>query len=131
MLGTEKLSEQFRTLLREGVVSEKQTRAVQRLEDAIQDELASRIADGRLLPAELDQAARSVADAGSISEAVALLDLAQAVDKDPAMTKLFQSTGRQMRRLTRSLVELRGQALSDDLRRDLKSLRRDIDDLLN
>lgn len=130
LLGTEKLSAEFRRLLREGVVSEKQTRAVQRLEDAIQDELASRLEDGRLTPAELDSAARSVANAGSVDEAVALLDLAQAVDEDPELTALYRSAGRQTRRLSRSLGELRGRDLTDDIRHDLQSLRRDIDDLL-
>jgi ParB family chromosome partitioning protein len=130
LLGTEKLSESIRALLREGVVSEKQTRAVQRLDDAIQDELAARLSDGRLSPAELDPAARAVAGAGSVAEAVALLDLAQAVEDDPALNRLYQTTGRQMRRLTRSLGALKGQTLTDDLRRDLQGLRREIDDVL-
>ena len=130
LLGTEKLSESVRALLREGVVSEKQTRAVQRLDDAIQDELAARLSDGRLSPAELDPAARAVAGTGSVAEAVALLDLAQAVEDDPALNRLYQTTGRQMRRLTRSLGALKGQTLTDDLRRDLQGLRREIDDVL-
>jgi ParB family chromosome partitioning protein len=130
LLGTEKLSESIRALLRDGVVSEKQTRAVQRLDDAIQDELAARLSDGRLSPAELDPAARAVAGAGSVAEAVALLDLAQAVEDDPALNRLYQTTGRQMRRLTRSLGALKGQTLTDDLRRDLQGLRREIDDVL-
>ena len=130
LLGTEKLSEGVRTLLREGVVSEKQTRAVQRLEDDIQEELAGRLVDGRLEPGELDRAARSVANAGSLSEAVALLDLAQAVDDDPVLTTLYRTTGRQTRRLSRSLGELKGRDISDELRDDLRSLRREIDDLL-
>lgn len=130
LLGTEKLTERFRALLRDGAVSEKQTRAVQRLDDEIQDELAIRLTDGRLSPSELDRAARTVAEAGSRDEAVALLDLAQAVDEDPGLTALYRTTGRQMRRLTRSLSELKGQKLSDELRRDLRSLREEIDALL-
>ncbi len=130
LLGTEKLSEEFRRLLREGVVSEKQTRSVQRLDDAVQDELARRVGDGRLTPADLDRAARSVAEAGSAQEAAALLDLAEAVDEDHELTALYRATGRQTRRLSRSLGELRGQALTDDVRQALQTLRRDIDDLL-
>lgn len=130
LLGTEKLSAGFRTLLREGVISEKQTRAVQRLDDDIQEELAGRIRDGRLEPGALDRAARTVRDAGSVDEAIALLDLADAVDDDPAFTRLLHSTARQTRRLSRSLDELKGRELSSDLRGDLEDLRREIDKLL-
>lgn len=130
LLGTEKLSAGFRGLLREGVISEKQTRAVQRLEEEIQQELAGRIDDGRLQPAALDRAARTVRDAGSVDEAIALLDLADAVEDDPALARLNQSASRQTRRLSHSLDELKGRELSSDLRGDLENLRREIDELL-
>ncbi|MEZ4521818.1 MAG: ParB/RepB/Spo0J family partition protein [Thermomicrobiales bacterium] len=131
LLGTEKLSDGFRALLRDGVVSEKQTRAVQRLDEDVQEELAERISDGRLDSADLDEAARSVRDASSAAEAAALLDLAQAVDTDPVLTRLYQTAGRQTKRLSKSLDELRGRDLSDELRQDLAGLRREIDELLD
>ncbi|CAN5741002.1 hypothetical protein BH23CHL2_BH23CHL2_13530 [soil metagenome] len=130
LLGTEKLADGFRSLLRKGVVSEKQTRAVQRLDENIQEELAARINDGRLGASDLDRAARTVRDAGSVEEAVALLDLAGAVDGDPALSKLQRTMGRQTRRLIRSLDQLKGQDLDDDLRRDLEQLRRELDEML-
>ena len=130
LLGTEKLAAGFRTLLREGVISEKQTRAVQRLEEDIQEELAGRIDDGRLQPGALDRAARTVRDAGSVDEAIALLDLADAVEDDPVLARLIQSAGRQTRRLSRSLDDLKGRELSDDLRGELENLRREIGELL-
>lgn len=129
LLGTEKLSDQFRALLRDGVVSEKQTRAVQRLEEAVQDELARRVADGSLTPPEVEAAARRVRDAGSSEEAAALLDLAEAEESSEA-TRLHRSASRQSRRLTLAINELEGQPLASDLRDELTTLARRIEQLL-
>ena len=131
LLGTEKLVESFRVLLREGVISEKQSRQVQRLADDIQMELAARVVDGRLAPSELESAARRVRDAGSLEAAIALLDLSDAVDAETSLSKLHRSTSRQTRRLSRTLDDLRGQSLSDDLRRDLEKLKDDLESLLD
>jgi ParB family chromosome partitioning protein len=129
LLGTEKLSDQFRALLRDGVVSEKQTRAVQRLEEAVQDELARRITDGSLAPQEVEAAARRVRDARSAEEAAALLDLAGAESSSEA-TRLHRSATRQTRRLMLSINELEGQPLASDLRNELTTLARRIEQLL-
>jgi ParB family chromosome partitioning protein len=73
LLGTEKLSDGFRELLRDGALSEKQTRAVQRLPEEVQEELAGRLRDGTLAPGEIEIAARAVKDASTAEEARALL----------------------------------------------------------
>jgi ParB family chromosome partitioning protein len=131
LLGTEKLVEAMRSLLREGVISEKQTRQVQRLDDELQAELAARIRDGRLEASDLDQAARKIRDAGSLDEAVALLQLVDAVEEAPAIEKLHRAASRQSRNLNKSLTDLKDHELSDDLRQDLEALREAIDDLLS
>ena len=126
LLGTEKLVEGFRALLRDGVISEKQTRQVQRLNDEIQTELAARIVDGRLEASDLEGAARRVRDAGSLDEAIALLDLGDAMESEPALKTLYRTTARQSRRLGKSLEDLRDQPLSDELRRELESLQTEL-----
>jgi ParB family chromosome partitioning protein len=129
LLGTEKLSDQFRALLRDGVVSEKQTRAVQRLGDEVQDELARRVADGSLPPPHVESAARRVRDSGSAEEAAALLDLASAEGNSQA-TRQHRSASRQSRRLLQSIETLEGQPLASELRDELATLARRIEQLL-
>lgn len=129
LLGTEKLSEQFRALLRDGVVSEKQTRAVQRLNEEVQDELARRLVAGRLAPPEVESAARRVRDATSSQEAAALLDLAEAESSSEA-TRLHRAASRQARRLLQAIDDLEGQPLASDLREELATLANRIEQLL-
>ncbi len=129
LLGTEKLSDQFRALLRDGVISEKQTRAVQRLGEDVQDELARRVVDGSLPPPEVESAARRVRDASSAEEAAALLDVASA-ESNSETTRLHRSASRQSRRLLHSIDTLEGQPLASDLRDELSALARRIDQLL-
>ncbi|HLT20954.1 MAG TPA: ParB/RepB/Spo0J family partition protein [Thermomicrobiales bacterium] len=129
LLGTEKLSEQFRALLRDGVVSEKQTRAVQRLQEEVQDELARRVMAGSLAPPEVEAAARRVRDATSSQEAAALLDLAAAESSSEA-TRLHRATSRQARRLLLTINDLEGQPLASDLREELEALAKRIEQLL-
>ena len=122
LLGTEKLAGGFRRLLRDGVVSEKQTRPVQRLADDIQEELAARVVAGTLEPAHLDTAARIVRDATTAAEARALLDLASAVGQDAAAERTRRAASRQTRNLSKSLGELSADNLPDDLRDELQTL---------
>ncbi len=129
LLGTERLSEQFQSLLRDGVVSEKQTRSVQRLREDVQDELARRLAAGLISSSDVDAAARRVRDAASASEAAALLDLADA-GQESEVVRLHRSTGRQTRRLIRTLDDLRNAPLSSDLREELGTLATKLDQLL-
>jgi ParB family chromosome partitioning protein len=130
LLGTEKLSDGFRELLREGVVSEKQTRAVQRLPEEVQEELAGRLRDGTLAPGEIEIAARTVKDASTAEEARALLRLAAIVDIDPARTARFQAARRQTRRLAKEIDALGTEPLPDELKRDFIDLAQRIQALL-
>lgn len=73
LLGTEKLSPRVQDALRQGIVSEKQTRAVQALPDEIQDELAEHLLAGTLASASVDAAARALRQTNSIADARATL----------------------------------------------------------
>jgi ParB family transcriptional regulator, chromosome partitioning protein len=58
LLGTEKLDETLQDALRQGIVSEKQTRVAQSLPDEAQRELGTALLDGTLAPHALESAAR-------------------------------------------------------------------------
>jgi ParB family transcriptional regulator, chromosome partitioning protein len=58
LLGTEKLDDTLQSALRQGIVSEKQTRAAQSLPGEAQHELGSALLDGSLAPHDLEAAAR-------------------------------------------------------------------------
>lgn len=60
LLGTEKLSETFQDALRQGVVSEKQTRAVHSLPIEVQEALGREVLDGSLDPRDIESAARAM-----------------------------------------------------------------------
>lgn len=131
LLGTEKLSDGFRDLLRQGVVSEKQTRGVQRLSEEIQEELASRLQSGALDATDLDVAARAVRDATTVEEARARLDLAAATTEDEQARRLTRTARRQVRSLQATLDEIDANGITvPDIQDDLQALARTLERVL-
>jgi ParB family chromosome partitioning protein len=130
LLGTEKLTDEFRALLRDGVISEKQTRAVQRLPDDVQDELAGRLREGSLSPGGLAGAARTVRDAKTAEQARARLNLAAVVDASPTHLGYFRVAIRQARSLRKEIDSLGTEPLPNDLKQELAGLSRSIEALL-
>lgn len=129
LLGTEKLSPGLQDALRQGIVSEKQTRAVQSLPEPVQDELASRLLDGTLLPADVDAAARAVRDAGTVDEARrTLAGWQSSTPVDEGSARQVARVRKQIRNLARSLSELEPSDAAD-LEKDLEHLVGEIDRL--
>jgi ParB family transcriptional regulator, chromosome partitioning protein len=122
LLGTEKLSPMLQDVLRQGIVSEKQTRSVQSLPDDIQDEIAASLRSGKLLPGDVDAAARAVRDAASIDEARKTLATFQgSTPVDATSEKAIQQIRRMARNLTRALRDL-DSTDADNLVEDLEHL---------
>lgn len=129
LLGTEKLSPGLQDALRQGIVSEKQTRAVQSLPEPVQDELASRLLDGTLLPADVDAAARAVRDASTVEEARrTLAGWQSSTPVDEGSARQVARVRKQIRNLARSLSELEPSDAAD-LEEDLEHLVGEIDRL--
>lgn len=122
LLGTEKLSPAFQDALRQGVISEKQTRSVQPLDPEIQEELGARLMTGELAAANIDAIARSLRRATSVDEARAALDSHQRSPADEA-GRSARAARRQARSLSRTLEALDPAALSP---RTLQSLHADL-----
>jgi ParB family chromosome partitioning protein len=135
LLGTEKLTEQLQAALRQGIVSEKQTRSAQSLTEALQRELSQRLEDGRLSPADLERAARSLQKAKSLSDARDELDRTKrgAGGRD-ALAPVVQRMLRQSASLAETLVRVEYASLSPveraAVQRDLKMLGDDIQRVL-
>ena len=129
LLGTEKLSSMLQDVLRQGLISEKQTRSVQALPDDIQDEIAASLRAGMLLPADVDAAARAVRDAASLDEARKTLATFQgSTPVDATSGKEVRHIRRMARNLTRVLSALEG-ANADELIDDLQALSEEIDNV--
>jgi ParB family chromosome partitioning protein len=127
LLGTEKLSPGLQDALRQGIVSEKQTRAVQSLPEPVQDELAARLLEGSLLPADVDSAARALRNAGTVDDArQALASWQPSTPVDTGTGKQIARIRKQIRTLTRSLGELEPSDAAD-LEADLEELISEID----
>jgi ParB family chromosome partitioning protein len=134
LLGTEKLSPTLQQALRESVVSEKQTRAVQSLPEPVQEEIGAALLSGALEPAQLEQAGRTLRGAESAAEVHAALASMDAAPQAEASINV-----RDLRRRTAALSDLlrgverhngRAAALPDELRADLEHLHRLIEQLL-
>lgn len=129
LLGTEKLSPGLQDALRQGVVSEKQTRAVQSLSEEVQDELAAHLLGGTLLPADVDAAARALRDAGTVDDARrTLANWQPSTPADTDAGKQVARTRKLIRNLTRSLSELQPSDAAN-LEEDLEALVGEIDRL--
>lgn len=129
LLGTEKLSPGLQDALRQGIVSEKQTRAVQSLPEAVQDELATHLLGGTLLPVDVDAAARALRDAGTVEDARRTLTGWQSsTPLDDGSARQIARARKQIRNLTRSLSELESSDAAD-LEEDLEQLIGEIDRL--
>jgi ParB family transcriptional regulator, chromosome partitioning protein len=119
LLGTEKLSPKVQDALRQGLVSEKQTRAVQSLPDEFQDAIAEHLINGSLHPSDVDRAARAVRDAVSLDEARQTLATYQgSTPVDTTAIQQINRVRRQIRNLTRALSEIDpadAHALAEDL----------------
>lgn len=127
LLGTEKLSPRVQEALRQGLVSEKQTRAVQSLPDNIQDEIAAHLIDGSLQPGDVDSAARALRDATSLDQARQTLATYQgSTPVDTGAAQQITRIRRMTRNLTRALSEL-DPANAHDLTDDLEALSEEID----
>jgi len=127
LLGTEKLTPMLQEVLRQGLISEKQTRSVQSLPDDIQDEIAANLRAGVLQPADVDAAARAVRDAASLDEARKTLATFQgSTPVDATSEKTIQQIRRMARNLTRALRDL-DSTDTDNLVEDLELLSEEID----
>jgi ParB family transcriptional regulator, chromosome partitioning protein len=127
LLGTEKLTPMLQEVLRQGLISEKQTRSVQSLPDDIQDEIAANLRAGVLQPADVDAAARAVRDAASLDEARKTLATFQgSTPVDATSEKTIQQIRRMARNLTRALRDL-DSTDTDILVEDLELLSEEID----
>jgi ParB family transcriptional regulator, chromosome partitioning protein len=127
LLGTEKLTPMLQEVLRQGLISEKQTRSVQSLPDDIQDEIAANLRAGILQPADVDAAARAVRDAASLDEARKTLATFQgSTPVDATSEKTIQQIRRMARNLTRALRDL-DSTDTDILVEDLELLSEEID----
>ena len=127
LLGTEKLSPKVQDALRQGVVSEKQTRAVQALPDDIQDELAESLMSGTLQPSDIDTAARALRDTNSLDEArqtLATFRGSTPVDGQP--NQQIDKIRRLTRNLTRALAAL-DPGDAEDLSNELVALGEEIE----
>lgn len=130
LLGTEKLSPRVQDALRQGFVSEKQTRAVQSLPDNIQDEIAAHLIDGTLHPADVDAAARALRDASSVDQARQTLATYQgSTPVDTGAAQQINRIRRMTRNLTRALAEL-DPAAAHELTNDLEALSEEIDNAI-
>ncbi|CAN5160976.1 hypothetical protein BH23CHL1_BH23CHL1_23300 [soil metagenome] len=129
LLGTEKLSPRIQDALRQGIVSEKQTRAVQALPDDIQDELAEGLLSGTLQPSDLDAAARALRDTASLDEARNTLATYQGFTPvDGQGNAHIEKVRRLARNLTRALGVLDPKD-AEELSNDLEALSDEIENL--
>lgn len=119
LLGTEKLSPRVQEALRQGIVSEKQTRAVQSLPDDIQDTIADYLLAGTLPAADVDAAARTLRDTTSAEDArAALASFQGSTPVDDTAARQITKVRRLVRNLSRALDDLdpdQTSALTDDL----------------
>ncbi|HAX24301.1 MAG TPA: ParB/RepB/Spo0J family partition protein [Thermomicrobiales bacterium] len=111
LLGTEKLAEPLQEALRRGIISEKQTRSIQRLPEGVQTELGNQILGGQLAPAALaTYGTTRTARAGHASADYAPL-LRQATSMRRTIDALTgpatNATARERARIRASLVDLR------------------------
>lgn len=116
LLGTEKLSDSMQEALRRGIVSEKQTRAVQSLPEVEQERLGTQVLEGSLDPRALGSGA-----AKRVSQA-----------SRPAGEQTVHTIQRQVNALHASLADLRRVANIDSdiatrVASNLQTLQRDID----
>jgi ParB family chromosome partitioning protein len=134
LLGTEKLSPTLQQALRESIVSEKQTRAVQSLPESVQEEIGVALLAGALEPAHLERVGRTLRGAESAADVRAAL---ANIDSEPQEEATVSH--RELRRRTAALSDLlqsverrngRAAALPDELRADLEHLQRLIEQLL-
>lgn len=131
LLGTEKLSPTFQRALREGRISEKQTRSVQRLPEEIQEELGRRVIEGVIAGAQIDRAARSLLGSTTVEEARSALRSFEASERAQSPTEREAARLRRpARQLRRALDQYDGN-LPDDVRGELRELRDRIDTLLD
>lgn len=129
LLGTEKLSLKVQEALRQGIVSEKQTRAVQSLPDDLQDEIADHLMRGVIQPAEVDAAARALRDATSTEEARRTLATWQPSSQvDDEAIRNVARIRRMIRNLARALETLEPGS-AEDLDADLEALSTRIDEI--
>ena len=129
LLGTEKLTPRVQDALRQGIVSEKQTRAMQALPDEFQDAIADQLFSGTLQPADLDGAARALRDTTSLDEARETLAGYQgSTPVDNQQAKEIARVRRLIRNLTRALAEI-DPASADGLADDLEVLSEAIQDV--
>jgi ParB family transcriptional regulator, chromosome partitioning protein len=129
LLGTEKLSSMLQDVLRQGLISEKQTRSVQALPDEIQDEIAAGLRAGILRPADVDAAARAVRDAASLDEARQTLATFQgSTPVDTSSDTDVRRIRRMTRNLTRALSALEGDS-AGELIDDLEALSDEIENV--
>lgn len=127
LLGTEKLSPKVQEVLRQGLVSEKQTRAVQSLPDDIQDLIADQITAGTLQPADVDAAARALRHVSAAEEARATLDSFHgSTPVDTTASQQINRIRRMARNLTTALSEI-DPAIAHELSDDLETLAEEID----
>lgn len=132
LLGTEKLSPALQQALRESLVSEKQTRGVQGLPEAVQEELGAALLASELEPGALVQAGRALRGAESPAQVRAFL---VSFEQQPAPGR--DTDLRAVHRRTRGLIEALqplqggGQELPDALRAELDYLQRLLDRLLS
>lgn len=97
LLGTEKLAEPFQDALRQGIVSEKQTRAVHSLPIEAQEALAREVLDGALDPRDIESTARARRTS----------DMGTATSRTPTPDKLIAAANKQARALHASIEQLR------------------------
>ncbi len=129
LLGTEKLSPRVQDALRQGIVSEKQTRAVQALDDEIQNELADQLLAGTLQPSDVDSAARALRDTRSLDDARHTLATFQgSTPVDDQASQHINKIRRLTRNLTKALAALEP-ADAGDLCNDLEALAEEIENL--
>lgn len=127
LLGTEKLAEPLQDALRQGLVSEKQTRAVHVLPADTQEELGRQVLDGTLDPRDIEHAARAMRS-GSTSRSTA---------RPGSGDRLFTTARKQARQLADGLARIREldrEALNaegaSELVNELRELQSEIDGVI-
>lgn len=111
LLGTEKLADPLQEALRRGIISEKQSRSVQRLAPEVQTELGNKILAGQLAPASLASygTSRPATPRGGGADYAPLLSQSTAMRRtiDALTGPATNATPRERARIRESLLDLR------------------------
>lgn len=125
----------MQSALQRSIVSEKQTRSIQRLPEDVQEEVAARVLAGNLAPNTLDAAGRSLRPAKNADDARQILDSLTSQDSNSTRRQqLLRSVTRKTRSARAVLDELIeegfDQQLTPTARRELERLATQIQQVL-